>query len=172
MDSTEVAYNEMLSQAALRQLGDAHLRIIRSAHKMNEALFETTNGEHGFRTPHLTDFGRLVADDEIAWWVRERIAYLDILKARTIEAREALQKLLEDARELQSKDAPANYPALVESACKLCTSNAAQIATLLQYVKWLDECDDLGPSILFTYKVWGSTRLAEREFDGDPDLSE
>lgn len=174
MDSSkaEATYNEMLSLAALRQLGEAHLRIVASARKMNEALHERTKTEHGFTMSHLTDFGRLVAGDEIAWWVREMIASLDVLKARTVEVRKALQRLLEDAKALQSRDVPATYLGLVESVCNLCASNTAQIATFLEYVKWLEECDDLGPSILFTYKVWGSTRLAEREFHGDPGLSD
>ena len=174
MDSSkaEATYNEMLSLAALRQLGEAHLRIVASARKMNEALHERTKTEHGFTTSHWTDFCRLVAGDEIAWWVREMIASLDVLKARTVEVRKALQRLLEDAKALQSRDVPATYLGLVESVCNLCASNTAQIATFLEYVKWLEECDDLGPSILFTYKVWGSTRLAEREFHGDPGLSD
>ena len=166
------AYEEMLSQTPLRQLGEAHLRIIRSAQKMNAALREETQDEHGFISFHRTDFGKLVAGDEIAWWVRERIASLDVLKARAVETREAFQRLLEDAKVLQSKDAPATYLGLVESVCRVCTSNAKAIGTFLEFVKWLEEPDDLGPSILFTYKVWGSTRLGEREFHDAPALDE
>ena len=69
----KAAYDEMLSQAPLRQLGEAHVRIIRSAGKMDAALHEETVNEHGFKRPSWTDFGGLVAGDEIAWWVRERI---------------------------------------------------------------------------------------------------
>ena len=166
------AYEEMLSQTPLRQLGEAHLRIIRSAQKMNAALREETQDEHGFISYHWTDFDKLVAGDEIAWWVRERIASLDVLEARAVETREAFQRLLEDAKVLQSKDAPATYLGLVESVCRVCNSNAKAIGTFLEFVKWLEESDDLGPSILFTYKVWGSTRLAEREFHDDPALGE
>lgn len=161
--SEEAAYDETLSQAPLRQLGEAHVCIIRSAREMHTALYEETVKEHGFKSSRWTDFGRLVAADEIAWWVRERIGSLDILKARTVEAREALQKLLNDAKALQSKDAPATYLGLVESVGKLCNSRATQIGTFLDFVKWLQECDQRGPSILFTYKIWGSSRLADRD---------
>ena len=87
--------------------------------------------------------------------VRERIDSLDVLKARTVEAREALQKLLNDAKALQSKDAPATYLGLVESVANLCNSRTPQVGTFLDFVKWLQECDERGPSILFTYKIWG-----------------
>ncbi len=168
----EAAYDEMLSQAPLRQLGEAHARIIRSARKMDVALHEETVNEHGFKSSRRTDFGRLVAEDEIAWWVRERIDSLDVLKARTVEAREALQKLLNDAKALQSKDAPATYLGLVESVANLCNSRTPQVGTFLDFVKWLQECDERGPSILFTYKIWGSTRLAERDPGDALDLSD
>jgi hypothetical protein len=168
----EPAYDEMLSQTPLRQLGEAHLRVIHSSRKMNSALFEEAENEQGLKTSRWTDFGRFVAGDEIAWWVRERSASLDTLKATTVEAREALQKLLDDAKALQSKDPPPTYLGLVESVSRLCTSNAAQIGTFMEFVKWLEDCDELGPSILFTYKVWGSTRLTEREFHGDPGTSD
>lgn len=164
--------DEALSHAALRQLGEAHLSIVRSARKMNHALYTQSKDERGIITPGRTDFGRLVAGDEIAWWAREMVADLDLLKTKVASARLALQKLLEDAKTLQARDAPATYLELLESVVGLCTSNATQITAFFEYVKWLEARDALGPSILFTYKVWGSTRLAEREFGDDPVMSD
>jgi hypothetical protein len=174
MDSIDeqTAYDTLISQPALRALGEAHLRIIRAERKMSALLHEKSKSESGFSTSRWTDFGRMVADDEIAWWVRERIDSLDVLKVKAAEAREALQTLLNDAKKLQSRPAPGTFLELVESVCGLCTSDAAQIETLLSFVNWLEESDERGPCILFTYKVWGSTRLAEREFHEPPDLTE
>ncbi|RJQ08654.1 MAG: ATP-binding protein [Dehalococcoidia bacterium] len=168
----DAAYDAMLREPPLGQLGEAHLLIIRSARKMDAALYDQTSDESGFTRTRRTDFGRLVAGDEIAWWVRESMADLDVLKIKAAEAREALQKLLEDARNLQSKDAPTTYLGLVESVFQLCESNAAQVSRFLDFVTWLDQRDDRGPSILFTYKIWGSTRLADREFHAEPEMGE
>ncbi len=33
---------------------------------------------------------------------------------------------------------------------------------MLNYTKWLAEKDSRAPSILFTYRVWGSTRMGDR----------
>ena len=60
----------------------------------------------------------------------------------------------------------------MESVANLCSSRVAQIGTFLDFVKWLQECDQRGPSILFTYKIWGSTRLADRDSDDALDLSD
>jgi Putative DNA-binding domain len=41
----------------------------------------------------------------------------------------------------------------------------AEIAVLYEYVVWLDRKSVLAPEILFTYKVWGSTRMSDRSID-------
>jgi hypothetical protein len=174
METTEEQdeYETLTSQPALRALGEAHLHIIRAERKMNAQLHEHSTTEHGFTTTHWTDFGRMVANDEISWWVREQLDSLDLLKAKAADALDALQKLLNDAKKFQSRKAPGTYLGLVESVCTLCTSDADQIETLLSFVKWLEQCDERGPCILYTYKVWGSTRMAERMFHEPPDLTD
>ena len=67
---------------------------------------------------------------------------------------------------------PATYLGLVGSVANLCNSRTPQVGTFLDFVKWLRECDERGPSILFTDKIWGSTRLAERDPGDAPDLSD
>lgn len=41
--------------------------------------------------------------------------------------------------------------------------HAGEIKTLHDYVLWLAARDVLAPKILFTYRVWGSTRMGDRE---------
>jgi hypothetical protein len=41
--------------------------------------------------------------------------------------------------------------------------HATEISTLRDYVLWLATRDVLAPKILFTYRVWGSTRMGDRE---------
>ena len=40
-----------------------------------------------------------------------------------------------------------------------------EIEVLHEYVRWLAERDILAPHILFTYRVWGSTRRGDRWID-------
>ncbi len=43
-----------------------------------------------------------------------------------------------------------------------CDSHTTEIDALLEYVTWLEARDPRAPRILFTYRVWGSTRMADR----------
>ena len=43
----------------------------------------------------------------------------------------------------------------------------AEVNTLAEYVAWLEKRDPMAPRILFTYRVWGSTRMSDREMTLD-----
>jgi Putative DNA-binding domain len=45
--------------------------------------------------------------------------------------------------------------------------HSKEINTLHEYVRWLSARDVLAPTILFTYRVGGSTRMGDRSFDVD-----
>jgi hypothetical protein len=60
---------------------------------------------------------------------------------------------------------PASYDDLMAKFKGFVESYRAEIAVLYEYVVWLDRKSVLAPEILFTYKVWGSTRRADRRID-------
>jgi hypothetical protein len=108
-----------------------------------------------------TDFGREVGRDEINWWVFKKEPDIEELGKQTRQALEAAQKLKEQSKLLRSKK-PGTYPELLEVLRHFAEEYAAEIDTLHRYVHWLNARDPLAPTILFTYRVWGSTRMGDR----------
>jgi len=51
---------------------------------------------------------------------------------------------------------------LIRKIKEFTESHREEIRALYDYVVWLHEKDLLAPCILFTYRIWGSTRLSDR----------
>lgn len=108
-----------------------------------------------------TDFGKEVGRDEIHWWVFSKEGDLDSLQARSKAALEAADSLKATANKLKSSR-PESYHSLLVALRKFAESHQADTQRILDYLIWLRERDPLAPSIMFTYRVWGSTRRSER----------
>jgi Putative DNA-binding domain len=66
---------------------------------------------------------------------------------------------------------PVSYDDLIAKFKGFVESCRAEISVLYQYVVWLNQKSALAREILFTYKIWGSTRMADRTIDINFSLS-
>jgi len=114
-----------------------------------------------FVQPVRTDFGQEVGSDEIDWWVNKRETDPALLQVRTKEALEAARRLKSEAAKLKGFE-PRTYEDLLIRLRTFVEENRAEVAVVYQYARWLYDRDPLAPVILFTYRVWGSTRLSDR----------
>jgi hypothetical protein len=148
-------------------LGELHWYLLRSSKLMSDKRSRVLE-EHSFgltfERRELTDFGHEVGRDEIDWWVNRNEQDTPELRERTEQAMAAAQTLRTKAIALRGFE-PASYDDLMAKFQGFVESCRAEIAALHEYVVWLDRKSVLAPEILFTYKVWGSTRMADRRID-------
>lgn len=108
------------------------------------------------------DFGKDVGFDNIHWWIFKKETEIEELYNKTENTLSSAQKLKEDAFLLKEKYYSESYPDLVKRIKEFTELHKEEIHTLYDYVVWLNKKDVLAPSMLFTYRVWGSTRLSDR----------
>jgi Putative DNA-binding domain len=152
-----------LGTAALR-LGEIHWHILRAADLIEAQTVVKTKveGMGGYLVDRAqTALAKDVGRDEINWWISKKETSLDELRAQSQRALDAAQVLQRAARELKHST-PASEAELYASLRQFAENRSAEIDTLLQYVQWLTARDPMAPSILFTYRVWGSTRRSDR----------
>jgi hypothetical protein len=113
-----------------------------------------------------TEFGEEVGRDEINWWVFKKETNLDELRQQTERALNAAQTLKKAAHMLK-ESRPETYENLLAILRGFADHHAKEVDVLHQYVRWLSARDVLAPKILFTYRVWGSTRMGDRLVDVD-----
>jgi len=111
------------------------------------------------RTP--TNFGKEVGGDEMHWWVFRKEDQVDELQRRTEEVLQSVQGLKVASGKLKTNP-PNKYDKLISTLNQFCESHSSEIDDLYDYVIWLHERNVLAPSILFTYRVWGTTRRSDR----------
>jgi hypothetical protein len=157
--------NETVFSPPTLMLGEIHWHILRASQLMYEkTVVETRHGERGlFVQQGITDFGKEVGRDEIDWWVFRKEHNLPELRERTSRALDAAQQLKKASSLLGRGERPESYDELLWILRRFVEKHAAEIATLRDYVLWLSARDVLTPKILFTYRVWGSTRMGDRE---------
>jgi hypothetical protein len=109
----------------------------------------------------LTEFGKQVGRDEIHWWVFKKEAELEELRARTEHTLEAAQRLKEASSKLLTSP-PRTYDDLIATLRRFADTYSSEIGRLHDYVAWLHSKDVLAPSVLFSFRVWGATRLSDR----------
>ena len=148
-------------------LGELHWYLLRSSKFMSDKRFrvwEESYDEFRIERHEPTDFGREVGRDEIDWWINRKEQDTSELRERTEQAMAAAQTLRNKAIALRGFE-PASYDDLMAKFQGFVESCRAEITVLYEYVVWLDHKSVLTPEILFTYKVWGSTRMADRTID-------
>jgi hypothetical protein len=72
-----------------------------------------------------------------------------------------------DSAEGFRESRPESYDDLQAPLDGLADKHAKEIDVLHEYVRWLSTRDVMAPKILFTYRVWGSSRMAKRWINGD-----
>ncbi|MGB8061675.1 MAG: ATP-binding protein [Candidatus Sulfotelmatobacter sp.] len=150
----------LFSDATLR-LGEVHGAILKAAHAMDQARFSQVKKEFGWTT-EWTEFGVHVGQDEIHWWIFENETNVDELLAMTGEALNAAQVLKTDSAKLKSRETE-SYEVLLLSLREFADKHQAEIDALHKYVGLLEKRHAMAPCMLFTYRVWGSTRMADRD---------
>ena len=152
-------YESLFSDNTLK-LGQIHWYLLKADNEM-EARSYTAKDTKDFGQPELTDFGKEVGRDRIHWWVFKREDNIDELRRRTELALTVAQELKQASSALKASF-PRSYDKLLSILREFTEAHASAIDVLHDYVRWLHERNNLAPSILFAYRVWGSTRLSER----------
>jgi hypothetical protein len=160
--------HESVFSPATLSLGRVHWYVMRAATLMRAKteVYTKPNGSHGltFVQQATTEFAKDVGRDEIDWWIRRKEKDLDELRAQTVRALEAVQTLTR-ASDALTRNRFGSYPELLAFLRQFAERHSTEVEVLHGYVRWLAERDILAPHILFTYRVWGSTRRGERWID-------
>lgn len=172
---TDVTHDSLSSPAVL-MLGKIHWHLLRAQTIIQRDTITAVQAEgapEGFTRAERTEFGNEVGGDEIHWWLSRKEPDIAELKARTERALIAGQRLKEAATELKRRPPSTAYEKLVETLRDFADHHVSDIQTIYEYVTWLNARDKLAPSILFTYRVWGSTKRGDRwvHFDENDVLS-
>ena len=152
--------HDLLISDTTIKLGEIHWALLKSASLMDSKRWEMKEGLIGSKREPTT-FGKEVGLDEIHWWIFKKETDVEELLARTERTLESVQTLKDEAANLRSKE-PASYKELLLSLKNFAEQHRSEIAFLHDYVSWLNSRDLMAPRILFTYRVWGSTRRSER----------
>jgi len=162
MHSERTRIDELLFSPAALTLGRIHWMILRSVEIMDKNRFSEQRMEDGSRvTGGFTEFGEEVGLDEIHWWVFRKEQNRRDLLEKTKAVLPSATSLEKDSGKLWKKN-PESYKDLLTSLRDFCDTHSSEINSLLGYVDLLQARDPRAPRILFTYRVWGSTRMSDR----------
>jgi hypothetical protein len=156
--------DEQLSSPAALKLGEVHWYILKAANLMNNKTTLTSKSEGWVVATETTEFGREVGRDEINWWFYRKESNVEGLLEHTERALDAVQNLRKASESLKESH-PVTYAQLLKSLDEFAEAHITEIQTLYDYVTWLASRDVLAPTILYTYRVWGTTRMGERWID-------
>ncbi len=162
MKADENVHDVLYSEAALL-LGEIHWVILKATHAMERERWNAIEaGSSGFKQSELTEFGKEVGLDEIHWWIFTQEREVDELVLSSEEALKAVHTLQFASTRLR-RTTPETHEELLEPLRKFADDHQKEIEILHKYVTWLESRHPMAPRILFTYRIWGSTRMADRE---------
>lgn len=151
--------HEMVYSEATLKLGEVHWTLLKSADVMDSQRWQSSTHE-------TTAFGKEVGLDEIHWWVFDKETDVDELLAKTERTLESVQALKNAASKLKNNE-PESYRDLLLTLRDFAEKHRAEVESLHDYVSWLMKRDVMAPRILFTYRIWGSTRMSDRHINVD-----
>jgi len=161
-----VKNHDILFSGASLELGKAHWYIQRANSEMEKIAYkERSENTVEIKEIELTEFGKEVKPDEIYWWVHKRETNIRELYEKTKKTLESIQRVKEGAYKLKESFQCIAYRDLITKIKEFTEEYKEEIHSFYEYVKWLHEKDVLAPIILFTYRVWGSTRLSDRTIE-------
>jgi len=158
----EIELHEELFSNSAWKLGEIHWYIQKAQTEMDNKCYVKKMREDDNGWPEQTPFGKEVGVDKIHWYVFSRETENEKLKEKTENTLASVQKLKEASFSLKRKDTVDSYSALIKEIRNFTETYAKEINDLHEYVIWLYQKDSLAPIILFTYRIWGSTRLSDR----------
>lgn len=158
-------YQEFLKKTSL-DIGKFFWYILKGNTEMEKRLGAYGDIEN---EEEVQKFNQEVQGDEISWWITKRERDLKSLLARSKQAKNSAQLLKEESNYLINEygvKIDVNVEQAISDLLKIISEftnrNKVHIKTLLEYVQWLNKKDVLAPSILFSYRIWGSTRIVDR----------
>jgi hypothetical protein len=134
--------------------------LLHASQKLESLSWTSDRSESLWEQRVITDFGKEVGGDEIHWWVWRREDDLELLRERTQVALTPADRLMKAAKKLRRDYS--TYAGLVKALRMLVEQHQPDVSALHAYVAWLHQRDPLAPTMLFTYRVWGSTNLSDR----------
>ena len=147
------------------KLGKILWYLLSADQEMAERTHVQETTEQGPRPfPKRTPFGEEVGNDEIFWWIYRKESNIEEFRTKVANTLGSAQTLRERVRKLDASNIQ-TYDKLVETLAQFIDTHKKQIADVYEFVLWLHERDSLAPVILFTYRVWGSSRMSDRFFD-------
>lgn len=155
----DINHEELFSGSSL-EIGKIHWYIQKADTEMDQQCW--IKGENFFDHKERTAFGKDVGFDVIHWWIFNKETDTMELYGKTDKTLNSVQKLKEDSFRLKEKHYSESYLELVKRIKEFTELHKEEIHALYDYVVWLNKKDVLAPSMLFTYRVWGSTRLSDR----------
>lgn len=161
MFETERSYHEYLFSGPALQIGKIHWFLLSANTKIESNTYKPKteiSGEVDFESDELTDFGNEVYHDVIHWWVFSKETDIELLLHKTKSVLKAV-KTIRNSPLLSKITVHESYKSIIldiENFTKIC---ASEINELYEYVFWLNEKNNLAPSILFSRDVWRSTRV-------------
>jgi schlafen family protein len=158
----ERVHDVLFSDATIK-LGEIHWALLKSASFMDSKRWKVTEATIGCSYED-TNFGNEVGLDEIHWWIFKKETDVEELLAKTELTLKSAQTLKKASVKLKTKE-PKSYRDLLLTLKDFAEKHSAEIDSLHAYVGWLMERDVMAPRILFTYRVWGSTRMSDREMN-------
>jgi hypothetical protein len=141
-------------------LGEIHWHLLRATH-FEEEQQSVKGGSLVDILEEMANSGKEFIGDEIHWWVSTKETDLERLEEQVKRALKAAEVLKKDSELLRSKE-PKSLDDLRQILFQFVDSHAPAIEILHQFVLWLASRDRLAPTILWTYRVWGSTKRANR----------
>jgi hypothetical protein len=165
MDFSSDEQHVALRSPATLKLGQLHWYLLRCSKLMDSLCYEIvekpSESPVKVKSSRLTPIGEVVGRDEIDWWINAKEDDLDDFCQRSKNALDAAQALKEAVVKLKGME-PASYEELLTTLRGFAEMHSAQIDVIYDYARWLYGRNKVAPHILFTYKVWGSTRRADR----------
>lgn len=173
----EIIKHEELFSGMSRKVGELYWYIQKADTEMNDKCCHRITDKIGIPlSDMLTDFGKEVGPDNMYWWIFRKEKDVNELLKKTETTLGNLQKLKESSTKLRNTYFD-TYDGLIRKIKEFCEEQKTHIDYLYNYVLWLNQKDTLAPSILFSDRVWSSSRQTDKDvtinvacIDDDPDL--
>jgi hypothetical protein len=146
------------------RLGEILWHLLKADKMMEEKCYHRVKEGNFLRYESTTEFGKEVGRDEIHWWIFNKENEIDSFRVRSESALEVAERLKAHATALKGLR-PESYGALLTVLRAFAKTHQSDIEIIHDYLVWLRRRDPMAPSILFTYRVWGSTRRGDRSLD-------
>lgn len=99
--------------------------------------------------------------DEIHWWVFCKEHDLELLRQRSQDALSSAETFKNVADNLLASR-PESQVSILQELRQFVETHQHDIQKILGYLVWLRRRNPLAPSMMFTYRIWGTTRRGDR----------